>query len=60
MGMHFPLGLTARRAHVFWGRPFRITGLTKVLVGLLLLGLLVHSGPAFSTTLPTGQSVTLA
>jgi hypothetical protein len=60
MGMNISLGSTARHAHGVLGRPFRTTGLPKVLAGLLFLGLLLHSGPAFCATVPTGQSVTFA
>ena len=60
MGMQIPLESTVRRTRVILGRPCRTTGISKVLVGLLWLGLLFHSAPGFSATVPTGQSVTLA
>ena len=42
------------------GRLARISGRHKVPGGLLLLALLFHSVQAFTATVPTGQSVTLA
>jgi hypothetical protein len=56
MTMPIPLGQTVPRTQA----NSRIAGFTKVLGGILLLALLGHASPAFSATLPAGQSVTLA
>ena len=60
MGMKITLGPIARHPHGVLGRPSRITGLKKVLGGILFCALLCHSVPATGTTVPAGQSVTLA
>jgi len=44
---------------VILGRRCRTTGFQKILAAILFLGLLLHSVPAFSATVPTGQNVTL-
>jgi hypothetical protein len=59
MGMKIPLGQTARRTHGVLCRLPRIAGLKKILGGILFLSLVFHSIPAFSATVPAGQSVTM-
>jgi len=59
IGMKSSIRQVAKRVRGMIRRPLRITGLAKVLSGILLLPLLVNSALAATSNLPAGQSVTL-